>query len=134
MVVGGKKELPESAEVTPEGLKRREFRVNKPFIPPRHHFNYAATRDMIRHYAEIDSDSNPLFTDKEYAKKTKYGRSIAPGTFLFTCGGSGIPSGFSGIHGWYTGEEWEWYRPVLAGTKIDTVSIVRPLVIKKGPL
>ena len=69
IVVEGKKKLPESAKVTPEGLKRREFRVNKPFIPHRHHYNYEATKDGIRHYAEGIGDTNPLFVDEELMKE-----------------------------------------------------------------
>ncbi|MFC1989074.1 MaoC family dehydratase N-terminal domain-containing protein [Chloroflexota bacterium] len=132
VVVGGKEKLPQAAKITPEGLKRREFRVDKPFIPHRHHFNYEATRDSIRHFAEGIGDNNPLFCDLEYAKKTKYSRVTAPGCFLSSCFGSGMPGGFSGIHGWYSGGEWEWYQPVYEGTKMNTVSIVRPLLIKKG--
>ena len=38
----------------------------------------------------------------------------------------------TGIHGWYSGGEWEWYRPVYIGTRIHAVSIIRESVEKKG--
>lgn len=40
--VGSKKEVPKAEKMTPELLKRREFRMNKPFIPPRVYFNTEA--------------------------------------------------------------------------------------------
>lgn len=33
---------------------------------------------MIRHWCEAMEDSNPLYTDEEYARKSRYGGVIAP--------------------------------------------------------
>ncbi|MFC1966721.1 MaoC family dehydratase N-terminal domain-containing protein [Chloroflexota bacterium] len=132
VVVGSKKELPEPEKVTPEVLKRREFRENKPFMPQKPHFNYEATRDTIRHFVEGIGDTNPLFSDKEYAKKSKYGCIVAPGSFLYTRQWTLQGGGLTGIHGWYSGAEWEWYRPIYVGTELSTVGIIRENVVKKG--
>lgn len=35
-------------------------------------------RSMIRHWCEAMEDGNPLYTDEEYAKRSKYGGIIAP--------------------------------------------------------
>lgn len=35
-------------------------------------------RAMIRHWCEAMEDGNPLYSDEEYAKKSKYGGIIAP--------------------------------------------------------
>jgi acyl dehydratase len=35
-------------------------------------------RAMIRHYCEAMEDGNPLYSDDDYAKKSKYGGVIAP--------------------------------------------------------
>ena len=37
-----------------------------------------------------------------------------------------------GVHAWYSGGDWEWYRPVLMGDRFKAVIIIRDLVIKKG--
>ncbi|MFC2052364.1 MaoC family dehydratase N-terminal domain-containing protein [Chloroflexota bacterium] len=132
VLVGSRPELPESEKVTPELLKRREFRENKPFIPRQVHFNYEATRDTIRHFVNGIGDTNPLFRDAEYARKTKYGRIVAPGCFLFSRQWGARGSAMTGIHGWYSGGEWEWYRPVYAGTNMEAVTIIRESVEKKG--
>jgi acyl dehydratase len=40
--------------------------------------NTQITRDSIRHFGDAIGDLNPLYCDREYAKKTKYGCFIAP--------------------------------------------------------
>lgn len=130
--VGGEKEVPPSEKMTPELLERRNFRMNKPFIPPRIFFNAEASRDTIRHFVEGVGDENPLFTDEDYAQKSKYGKIIAPGCFLYTHQWTTMSGGFSGIHAWYVGGDWEWHQPVYVGTRLSSVAIVRDLVIKQG--
>ncbi|UCD08048.1 MAG: MaoC family dehydratase N-terminal domain-containing protein, partial [Dehalococcoidales bacterium] len=123
---------PEADKVTPEMLERRNFRMNKPFIPSGIYYNNEATADTIRHYVDGIGDTNPLFRDSAYAEKTKYGRIIAPGTFLFTHQWTATGSGLTGIHGWYSGGDWEWYRPIYEGTKLASVAIIRDMEIKEG--
>jgi len=38
----------------------------------------------IRHFVEALGDPNPLYTDAEYARQTRWGGIIAPPTFLCT--------------------------------------------------
>ncbi|MGM9922738.1 MAG: MaoC family dehydratase [Bacillus sp. (in: firmicutes)] len=38
----------------------------------------AVCKQMIRHWCEVMQDANPLYSDEEYAKKTRYGGIIAP--------------------------------------------------------
>jgi len=41
-------------------------------------------KPMIRHWCEAMQDGNPLYTDEEYARKSKYGSIIAPPTMVLT--------------------------------------------------
>ena len=41
-------------------------------------------KPMIRHWCEAMQDGNPLYTDEEYARKSKYGGIIAPPTMVLT--------------------------------------------------
>jgi len=41
-------------------------------------------KPMIRHWCAAMQDGNPLYTDEEYARKSKYGSVIAPPTMLLT--------------------------------------------------
>jgi hypothetical protein len=123
---------PEAGKVTPEMLERRKFRMNKPFIPSGIYFNNEVNSDTIRHYVDGIGDNNPLFRDASYTGKTKYGRIIAPGTFLYTHQWATTGSGLTGIHGWYSGGDWEWYSTIYEGTKLSSVVIIRDMVIKGG--
>jgi hypothetical protein len=123
---------PQAGKVTPDLIERRKFRMNKPFIPSAVYFNNEATGDTIRHFVDGIGDTNPLFRDAGYAGKTRYGSIIAPGAFLLTHQWASSSGNFAGIHGWYSGGDWEWYRPVQAGTKLASVTIVRDLEVKHG--
>ncbi len=123
---------PEAGRVTPDLIERRKSRMNKPFIPSSVYFNNEATADTIRHFVDGIGDTNPIFRDAGYASKTRHGGIIAPGSFLLTHQWASSSGGFTGIHGWYSGGDWEWYRPVRAGTKLASVTIVRDLEIKRG--
>lgn len=130
----GETKPPQAEKVQPEMLERRKFRQNKPWLVPsnRFYFNSQASKDGIRHFVEGMGDANPLFTDEEYAKKTKYGRIVAPGSYLYTIMWSSLSGGLPGLHEWYSGGDWEWYRPIFLGDEFKIVNVVRDLVIKKG--
>jgi hydroxyacyl-ACP dehydratase HTD2-like protein with hotdog domain len=38
------------------------------------------------------------------------------------------------VHGWWTGGEWEWYKPIFAGDEFNVVCVVRELVGKEGKM
>ena len=112
------KELPKHEEFTPAKQARRRSRADKPFYPRSIYFNRQASKDGIRHFVDGMGDLNPLFRDEEYAKKTKYKSIIAPGCYLYTLQWTAPGMGGEGIHGWYSGGEWEWYRPIFAVTNL----------------
>ena len=77
-------------------------------VPVRREFPYnaVATKDAIRHFAFGYGDNNPLWTDEEYVKKTRYGCIVAPPMFLCSCqsgiGGAaniGLPGAHTSIKG-----------------------------------
>ena len=39
-------------------------------------------KQMIRHWCEAMEDANPVYTDEEYARRTKFGGIIAPPTMI----------------------------------------------------
>ena len=128
------KEEDKHEKFTHEMQQRRRNRSNRPFFPRSIHFNTQASKDGIRHFVEGIGDTNPLFVDEEYATKTKYGGIIAPGSYLYTIRW-GIPGSMApGVHGWYVGGDWEWYRPIFAGDEFTSVCILRDLVEKKGKM
>jgi acyl dehydratase len=89
-----------------------------------------ASHDSIRNWAYGCGDDNPLFTDPNYAKKTRWGGVIAPGMFVGqinkTMKGDPVSdevkalkkSLFKGIHVFVSGSDWTFYRPVRPGDTI----------------
>lgn len=89
-----------------------------------------ASHDSIRNWAYGCGDDNPLFTDPNYARKTRWGGVIAPGMFVGQINkpmlGDPTPpevkalkkSLFKGIHVFVSGSAWNFYRPVRPGDTI----------------
>ena len=84
-------------------------------------FNELASTDVIRHFAHGYGDTNPLFTDREYARRTRWGGIIAPPTFLFSCAGHITATiGFPGAHALWAEDRWTWNLPVHEGDVIKS--------------
>ncbi len=77
-----------------------------------------ATREAIRKFVDGVGDINPIFRDKEYAKKTKYECLIAPPSFLYTVYPTLQQVGLPGVHGFHSGNEWEFLKPIFVDDKI----------------
>ncbi len=79
--------------------------------------NEEATRIAILKFADGIGDTNPLWRNTEYAKKTKYGRIIAPPSFLWACI-SHVQFGWKGIGGFHSGCDIEFFKPVYLNDKV----------------
>ncbi len=111
-----------------EALAKLRARIGE-LLPPSHYppHNKFACEDAIRHFAYGYGDTNPLWTDAEYAKRTKYRSIVAPPTFLYSCRSFPVAStGLRGAHALDQGEEWHWFQPVLVGDTIrDEEKLIR---------
>ena len=89
-----------------------------------------ATFDSIRHYAHGIGDDNPLWTDPEYAKNTRFKGIIAPPSFLYATNRviSGYVGGLPGIHAMFAGTDWTWYLPITVGTRFSTKVYLKDLI------
>jgi acyl dehydratase len=128
----------DSAEgkITPEGLAAMRARIGivqpvsrygEPSPRPGHEY---ASIDGMRAYSEGIGDPNPLYTDPEYAARTRWGKMIAHPTFILYMGVPqkkeltaeerriGRAGGLAGVHAMYGGEEVEWFRPILEGDRL----------------
>jgi acyl dehydratase len=93
--------------------------------------NRVASRDLIRRYVQVLGDDNPLWLDEEYAKKTKYGRIIAPPFLLHAIAigaGAGrefhLPPSVGRATYLNMGGNWEFFRPVY----VDDSFIVKDVI------
>ncbi|MFC2042104.1 MaoC family dehydratase N-terminal domain-containing protein [Chloroflexota bacterium] len=106
------------AIVTEEMLAEHRNRIGKIWVPDKPYCNTQAVADNIRKFAEGIGDDNPLFRDREYASKTKYGCMIAPPCFLMSVWWPGRATGLAGIHGWDSGKDFKFYKPIMEGDTI----------------
>ena len=61
------------------------YEVYLPFIGKKSERMYhRVSADSIRAFALAIGEENPVYSDEEYAKTTKYGRMITPPTFCLT--------------------------------------------------
>ncbi len=91
--------------------------------------NEEATRIAIRKFADGIGDANPLWTDADYAAKTRYGTIVAPPAWIFSVF-SGVQYGFRGIGGFHSGSAIEFYLPVLRN---DTITPEMICTAIEGP-
>ena len=82
-------------------------------------YNYEASRDVIRHYAWGIGDDNPVYSDPEYARGTKWGTIIAPPTFFFALWDAVVAPGLPDVQWYYSGIDAEFYHPIKRN---DTVT------------
>ncbi|MCP4682742.1 MAG: MaoC family dehydratase [Desulfobacterales bacterium] len=99
---------------------------------------YPVEYEPIRRYCMMVDDTNPLFQDPDYAKKTQYGDVILPpfapfgimaGNFI-----SAITKALPPLPGPYVinmAQEWEWMKPIKVGDRLSTKTRLSDVHIKK---
>jgi len=109
-------------QITEEAVERLRERIgtfNRPSFYGMGQFNEYASIDAIRHFAMGIGDANPLWTDLEHGRRSRYGENIAPPSFLYSvywC--SGRTGGLPGVHGFHAGNEWNFHRPIKLNDRI----------------
>jgi len=88
------------------------------------------TEQGIRAYALHMGTHNPLFTDPDYAKKTRWGGVIAPYAMLL--GPHVLGPGLRGVQWIFAGTEWEFDRPVRSGEFLSSVGRLIEQEEKRG--
>lgn len=109
----------EPTPFTEEALAESRARIGRP-LRQWQPFNEVATKDAIRHFVDGYADPSPLYRDEEYARRTRWGRIVAPPTFLYSCavGTPDLMGGIPGAHALWVGDEWEWFKPVYMDDRI----------------
>ena len=124
----------DAAEITDEMIAELRKRIGVVWKPRRPYFNTGATRDAIRHFCEGIGDFNPLFIDPEYAKKTSYGRVIAPPLFAYSIYYAAVGRGMPGVHAWHSGDDWEFYQPIIQGDAFTFTNELVDVKVKESKM
>ena len=91
---------------------------------------------FIAKYAQAIGDNNPIYTDPEYGKKTKYGSQLAPGPVLNYIRYAGIhgaarPQGYP-LANFVAGCAWEFFDVLRVGDRFKTSKQTKELIEKPG--
>ena len=108
--------LPEG-RITDEALEEWKKRVGVRLRIP-WQFNELASYEAIRNYVNGLGDDNPLWVDKEYAAKTRYGTLVAPPSWFYSVCLTYVLQGLPGVHAFHSGNDWEFYKPTMFMDKI----------------
>ncbi|MFQ5858616.1 MAG: MaoC family dehydratase N-terminal domain-containing protein [Anaerolineae bacterium] len=117
--------------ITEEAVEELRSRVGRP-VEDEHSFVRIASEDSIRNYALGIGDGNPLWLDREYAQRTRWGSLLAPPSFLYATSRvvSGYVGGLPGVHAMFAGTHWHWFRPIKEGCRITPETRLKDLIIK----
>ncbi len=87
----------------------------------------------IRRWAQYSvGDDNPLFSEVDYAKRSTWGRVIAPPTLLYTIDSGIVAPGMPGIQWIFAGSRFEHFLPVRAEDTITAKARLIDVQIKEG--
>ena len=78
------------------------------------------TDEMIRTFAELSGDGNPLHLDDDFAARTRFGRRIAHGMIPAGFISALIANDLPGPGTIYLGQELKFRAPVFPGDEITT--------------
>lgn len=118
-----KKSLLPEAELTNEMLEEYKDRVGLE-LRVSNVFNQTVSYEAIRNYVNGIGDSNPLYRDREYARKSSYGELVAPPNWLYSVFPTYVVEGLPGLHAWHSGNDWEFYRPIYMNDHITPKSTI----------
>ena len=118
-------------KITQEGVQRLRDRMGVYYHGMRHVAEISA--DAMRTYALGMGERNPLYLGEEYGRGTPYGNMIAAPIFLWTTRAITATNlgGLPGVHSFYGGSQWEYYKPVRPGDHIS--ASYRPYQVVEKP-
>ena len=90
------------------------------------------TDELIRKFAEVSGDFNPIHLDEEFAKTTRFGRRIAHGMMSGAFISSVLSGEFNGRTVVYLSQTMRFTAPAFIGDTITVTSTVKNIRVDKG--
>jgi len=106
-------------------------------------WNLRCTDDAVRRFALCIGDDNPLFTDPDYAEKTRWGGVIAPPAFEKSMGINRAPvmepdeekvtrKALRGVQLYHSGGENFYFSPIMEGERLYRSRYVKEVDVKES--
>ena len=106
--------------------------IGVPLRRDRMQWNDFATQDAIRQFADGVGDDNPLWRDPQYASETRWGRILAPPSFLYSVDATIVAPKLPGVQWIYAGTRWRWYDVIRVNEEFDVSVIFTKMEEKIG--
>lgn len=117
--------------ITPEGVAKLRGMIGHE-LRPTFRFNTEVAHDNVRHYCWGIGDDNPLWMDPAYSEGTDYKAAVAPPGYLWTLHPTWVQIGLPGVHGFHSGSDCKFYRPILLEDRPKLTVWLEDVVEKKG--
>ena len=88
--------------------------------------------EIIRKFAEVSGDHNPIHLDEEFAKTTRFGKRIAHGMLSAAFISAVMGNEFKGQTVIYLSQTMKFTAPVYIGDTVTTTSIISRIREDKG--
>ena len=84
-----------------------------------------ATSDTLRNWCNGIGDLNPLYREPGYGAASRYGTQLGHPMFPMALGWIGRTRwGLPGVHGFYAGNDWEIFRHIRPGDRVNAIERV----------
>ncbi len=90
------------------------------------------THEMVRAYAEVTGDYNPLHFDEEFAARTRFKRLMAQGGIATGLLHALVAMDMPGAGSVFMRQSWSFPRPVYIGDTIRARAIVKSVRERRG--
>lgn len=94
-------------------------------------FKRVFTSEEVLRFAELSLDTNPLHTDAEFARFSKFGQLIVPGFLTASMFSAIIGTKFPGFGSIYLNQNMSFLRPVFPGMEVTAIVSVKELYPEK---
>jgi acyl dehydratase len=115
---------PAETRITDEAIAQARELIGV-YLRPEGPYLQDATIDTLRNFCNGIGDVNPLYRDAEYGRQSRYGSLIGHPMFPYAFGWPGRTRwGLPGVHGFYAGNDWEFFRNVRPGDRVNCLERV----------
>ena len=125
---------PPEAKITPESIAAARAMIGN-ILRPEGPYIQDVSVDSIKNFCNGTGDLNPLFRDLEYGRRSRWASLIGPPVLPMIYGYIGRSRwGFSGVHGFFAGNDWEFFRAWRPGDRINCIERVVGVEEKESKL